>query len=202
MVDQEGFPPGQAFNHAEEGADEGGNHRADDGNGDSFGSNPLVLQQGAEDDAIFIPRAVLVGKNPSERQRGAFTRTEQSGHNIRVSNVYNNQHCFFPDNPLQYTGMKRNTQHSRCNPPRLQSSKEKHTQMNREAAATMICAAIVMVFWWAAGFGLARFDWKIFHLPAWFVVSSFGSWFLSVALVVFLTKRIFKDFNLEEGSHE
>jgi uncharacterized membrane protein YhdT len=70
--------------------------------------------------------------------------------------------------------------------------------MNREAAATMISASVVMVFWWAAGFGLAHSGLTVFFLPLWFVVGSFGSWFLSIALVVFLTKRIFKNFSLED----
>jgi uncharacterized membrane protein YhdT len=83
-------------------------------------------------------------------------------------------------------------------PDALRGYREKHTQMNREAVATMISASVVMVFWWAAGFGLAHSGLRVFFLPLWFVAGSFGSWFLSIALVVFLTKRIFKNFSLED----
>jgi uncharacterized membrane protein YhdT len=76
--------------------------------------------------------------------------------------------------------------------------KAKHAQMNREAAATFICAAVVMVFWWFAGFGLADSDITILYMPLWFVAGSFGSWFLSIALVVVLVRRVFKNFDLED----
>jgi uncharacterized membrane protein YhdT len=70
--------------------------------------------------------------------------------------------------------------------------------MRREARATLIAAVLVMIFWWAAGFGLARVDFTIFSLPGWFVVSCFGSWLLAVVLVLFLITRVFKDFSLED----
>ena len=76
--------------------------------------------------------------------------------------------------------------------------KKKHALMRREARATLIAAVLVMAFWWAAGFGLARAGFTIFHLPGWFVVSCFGSWLFAVLLVVFLIKRVFTDFSLED----
>jgi uncharacterized membrane protein YhdT len=76
--------------------------------------------------------------------------------------------------------------------------KEKHTIMGREARATVIAALVVMVFWWAAGFGLSRVDFTLFYMPGWFVVSCFGSWLLSIGLAVFLVRRVFKDFSLDD----
>ncbi|MCL1818129.1 MAG: YhdT family protein [Spirochaetaceae bacterium] len=76
--------------------------------------------------------------------------------------------------------------------------KKKHALMRREARATLIAAVLVMIFWWAAGFGLARTSFTIFYLPGWFVVSCFGSWLFSVILVLFLIKRVFTDFSLED----
>ncbi|MDR3325603.1 MAG: YhdT family protein [Spirochaetaceae bacterium] len=80
--------------------------------------------------------------------------------------------------------------------------KEKHTQMNREARGALIAGAVVMAFWWAAGFALSRLDFTIFHLPGWFVVGSFGTWVLSIGLVCILLKRVFKNFSLEDDKPE
>ena len=75
---------------------------------------------------------------------------------------------------------------------------KKHSLMRREAGATLIAAALVMAFWWAAGFGLEAADFTIFYLPGWFVVRCFGSWLLAVALVFFLITRVFTDFSLDD----
>jgi uncharacterized membrane protein YhdT len=77
--------------------------------------------------------------------------------------------------------------------------KTKHKQMNREARASLLAAAAVMAFWWTAGFGLSGIEFTVFHLPGWFVVGSFGTWLLSIALVCLLLKRTFKNFTLEDG---
>jgi uncharacterized membrane protein YhdT len=78
----------------------------------------------------------------------------------------------------------------------------KHKQMNREARATLIACAVVMAFWWAAGFALSRFDFTVFHLPGWFVVASFGSWFLSIGLVCILLKKVFINFSLDDEDED
>lgn len=76
--------------------------------------------------------------------------------------------------------------------------KEKFIQMNKEAKATWIVAAILIAFWWIAGFGTSGMDYTIFHMPGWFVVSCFGVWILSIVLVSFLATKVFKDFSLED----
>ena len=76
--------------------------------------------------------------------------------------------------------------------------KKKHALMRREARATLVAAFVVMIFWWAAGFGLQHAAFTIFHLPAWFVVACFGSWLLAVLLVIFLITRVFTNFSLED----
>ena len=81
------------------------------------------------------------------------------------------------------------------------SYKEKFVQMNKEAKATWIVAAIIIVFLWVTGFGIyaaSGAEWTILGMPAWFMLSCFGSWILSIVLVVFLTKKVFKDFDLDE----
>ena len=79
--------------------------------------------------------------------------------------------------------------------------KEKFIQMNKEAKASWIVAAVIIVFWWIGGFGVYNLfgeDFFVFSMPAWFVISCFGSWILSIALVFFLIKKIYKDFDLED----
>ncbi|MDO4961568.1 MAG: YhdT family protein [Eubacteriales bacterium] len=81
------------------------------------------------------------------------------------------------------------------------SDKEKFTQMNKEAKATWIAGFIVMAFWWVTGFGIYAVcgsEWTILGIPAWMMISCFGSWFLAVAAVVFLVKKVYKDFDLED----
>lgn len=81
------------------------------------------------------------------------------------------------------------------------SYKEKFIQMNKEAKATWIVVAIIIVYWFASGFGVYAIwgsEWTILGMPAWFVLSCFGSWILSMVLVGFLVKKVFKDFDLDE----
>lgn len=81
------------------------------------------------------------------------------------------------------------------------SYKEKFVQMNKEAKATWIVAAIIIAFWWITGFGIygaSGASTTILGMPAWFMVSCFGSWILSIVLVWWLTAKVFKDFDLED----
>ena len=81
------------------------------------------------------------------------------------------------------------------------SYKEKFVQMNKEAKMTWIFTAIVIIFWWIAGFGVYKIcgpEWTIIGMPAWFVLSCFGSWFLSIAVMVYLVKFVCKDFDLDD----
>jgi len=78
------------------------------------------------------------------------------------------------------------------------SYREKFIQMNKEAKATWIAAAILIAFWWIAGFGTSGIQYTIFQMPGWFVLSNFGVWILSIVLVTLLTRRVFRDFSLED----
>ena len=82
------------------------------------------------------------------------------------------------------------------------SYREKFVQMNKEAKATWIVMAILIVFWWIAGFGTSRIDYTIFNMPGWFVLSCFGVWILSIILVTALTTKVFKNFSLEDEDDE
>ena len=79
------------------------------------------------------------------------------------------------------------------------SYKEKFIQMNKEAKATWILAAICFTVWLAGGFGvylLVGSSWRILKMPAWFVLGSLGSWLVSVLGVIYLVKFVFVDFDL------
>ena len=82
------------------------------------------------------------------------------------------------------------------------SYRDKFIQMNKEAKATWVVAAILIVFWWIAGFGTSWIDYTIFQMPGWFVLSCFGVWFLSIALVTALVTKVFKDFSLDDEDDE
>jgi uncharacterized membrane protein YhdT len=76
--------------------------------------------------------------------------------------------------------------------------KEKFIQMNREAAATFIAVALIAVFWWVSGFALEKIGFTIFYMPLWFVVGCAGLLILPVCAVLFLVKRVYKDFSLTD----
>jgi uncharacterized membrane protein YhdT len=85
------------------------------------------------------------------------------------------------------------------------SYKEKFVQMNKEAKATWIAAIIVIAFWWISGFGVyaaCGAEWTILGMPAWFMLSCFGSWILAIIAVVFITSKVFKDFDLDDDEKE
>ena len=85
------------------------------------------------------------------------------------------------------------------------SYKEKFIQMNKEAKATWIVGLISFIVWLAGGFGvylLAGNSWTILGLPAWFVLGSFGCWFVGIIGVVYLLKFVFKDFDLGDDEED
>ena len=78
------------------------------------------------------------------------------------------------------------------------TNEEKYQQVRRDAAATGLVLAAIILFWCLAGFGAASLNVKIFHLPLWVVTSCIGTWMFALVLVRFLTKKVFKDMDLEE----
>ena len=80
--------------------------------------------------------------------------------------------------------------------------KEKFVQMNREAAATFIAVALIAVFWWVSAFALEKINFPIFYMPLWFVVGCAGSLILSVCAVVFLVKKVYRNFSLTDDEEE
>ncbi len=75
---------------------------------------------------------------------------------------------------------------------------EKFRQANREAKATILSAIAVIVFWWAAGFGLADLRLSFLNTPLWVWGGCVGTWIFAVLVTVFLTKNVFLDFDLND----
>ncbi|MCI6531366.1 MAG: YhdT family protein [Mesosutterella sp.] len=76
--------------------------------------------------------------------------------------------------------------------------REKFRIMDREAAATLALAVIIMAFFWLAVFLLKDSAETLLAMPLWFTVSCIGGYLLSIAGVIFLVRRFFKDFDLGE----
>ncbi|WP_293729775.1 YhdT family protein [uncultured Phascolarctobacterium sp.] len=75
---------------------------------------------------------------------------------------------------------------------------EKFRQANREALATVIAAAAVIIFWCAAGFGLADSDVTLWHTPLWVWGGCVGTWLFAILVTIILTKKVFINFDLDE----
>ena len=75
---------------------------------------------------------------------------------------------------------------------------EKFRQANREAKATVIATAAVIVFWWIAGFGLEDVNVSFMHTPLWVWGGCLGTWIFAILVTLFLTKKVFVDFDLDD----
>ena len=71
--------------------------------------------------------------------------------------------------------------------------RQKMFQANKEAKATVVSLVLCIVVWAVAGFGLAGLDVKVFGTPG-----TVGTWVFAIAVAVFLAKRVFADFDLDE----
>lgn len=76
--------------------------------------------------------------------------------------------------------------------------KDKFEQIAKEAKAVLWALIAIIVFWIIAGLGISRLDISLFHTPLWVITGCVGTWIFSIIVVVFLMKRVFKDFDLEE----
>ena len=75
---------------------------------------------------------------------------------------------------------------------------EKFRQANREAKATVLATAAVIACWWIAGFGLADVNVSYLHTPLWVWGGCLGTWIFAVLVTLFLTKKVFVDFDLDD----
>ena len=82
------------------------------------------------------------------------------------------------------------------------TNEEKHKQILKEIKATLILIAIVAAWHIGFAFLLEDIDILICGMPLWFFVSTIGAFVISVLGVVFLLKKVFKNFDFEEESPE
>lgn len=78
------------------------------------------------------------------------------------------------------------------------SYREKMKQANKEAKATVVVLILTIVVWFICGIGLSGSDIVIFHTPLWIIGGTVGTWIFAIVACVFLAKRVFVNFNLEE----
>ena len=76
--------------------------------------------------------------------------------------------------------------------------RQKMLQANKEAKATVVSLVLCIVVWAVAGFGLAGLDVTVFGTPVWIIGGTVGTWVFAIAVAVFLAKRVFADFDLDE----
>lgn len=74
---------------------------------------------------------------------------------------------------------------------------EKFRQANREAKATVVAAAAVIIFWCIAGFGLADIDISFLSTPLWVWGGCVGTWLFAILVTVILSKKVFVNFSLD-----
>ena len=75
-------------------------------------------------------------------------------------------------------------------------------QTSREAKATVIALAAIVVVWLVAGFGLAGTDIWVFHTPLWVVCGCILPWVAAVIAALVLGYKVFADFDLDEVAAE
>ena len=75
---------------------------------------------------------------------------------------------------------------------------DKMRQADREAKATVIALALTVLVWIAFGFGLAGVGVELFHTPLWVIGGTVGTWLFSIAVAVFLSKRVIADVDLDD----
>lgn len=68
---------------------------------------------------------------------------------------------------------------------------------SREAAATLAAGFLTMAYFWAALLLLEDSDVTVLSMPAWFMASCVGGYFVSVAAVWVLVKGFFTDIDLD-----
>ena len=79
---------------------------------------------------------------------------------------------------------------------------EKNRQIRKEALATICLFALCFLWHVGFGYGLANVDVSIGGLPLWWIVSTPGLLVVAVIGVVFLTKKVFVNFSLEDEEQE
>ena len=76
--------------------------------------------------------------------------------------------------------------------------KEKDNQIRKEARATMILFAICFVWHVGCAYLLSGKGVVVFGLPLWWVLSTPGVFVIAVVGVIYLLKKVFVNFSLDD----
>lgn len=82
------------------------------------------------------------------------------------------------------------------------TKEEKHKQCLKEIKATLLVVGICFLWHVLTAFLLNSTGWVLFHMPAWFVVSVFGTVIFAVIGVFWLLRHVFIDFSYDEEECE
>lgn len=74
------------------------------------------------------------------------------------------------------------------------SKQEKHKQNIKEIKATLVLALICFLWHVLSAFILNHYDLRFLCMPAWFSVSTLGTIVLAVGGVIYLSLRVFVDY--------
>lgn len=77
---------------------------------------------------------------------------------------------------------------------------EKEKQIRREAKATIILFLICFVWNVGCAYGLSGCSVRVLGLPLWWMLSTPGVFVIAVIGVIFLVRKVFVDFDLDEES--
>ena len=80
--------------------------------------------------------------------------------------------------------------------------KEKYRQIKKVAGACVAALLVLIVFWAIAGFGVSHLNITVCHTPLWAITGCIGTWIFSIIMVVWMVKKVFKDFDLEDEDEE
>ena len=75
---------------------------------------------------------------------------------------------------------------------------EKNAQIKKEAIATSILFVICFLWHVGTGYLLSGTGIKVFGLPLWWVLSTPGVFVIAVVGVIFLLKKVFVNFSLDD----
>lgn len=82
------------------------------------------------------------------------------------------------------------------------SKKEKYEQIKKEAKATLWAVLAIVAFWFVSGLGVSRLHITIFHTPLWIITGCLGTWAFAVVLAVFLIRKVYRNFDLDNEEDE
>ena len=89
-----------------------------------------------------------------------------------------------------------------CRKEKTMKRSDKFRQANREAKATVVAAAAVIIFWCLAGFGLADSDITFWNTPLWVWGGCVGTWLFAILVTAILTSKVFVNFDLDADKEE